>query len=144
VGIVGIGEINAAMGGFFMGQLFAGQTQTKPALLHFVCVRVEKDKDMLNALKDVFKDAFLNIPPKTELELEFTKKGELKVLRKNRGAMEKPLFVVGLCTASWTKKDYILTLGLRNEVGSPFPLNMAILRHLLINFKANKIEYEIW
>ena len=42
------------------------------------------------------------------------------------------------------KKDYILTLGLRNEVGVPFPLNMALLRHMLKSLDAKKVKYEIW
>ena len=124
-----IGEMNAAMGGFFFGQMFAGQNQAKPALLHFVCIRVENVQDMLKTLAEVLKEVFFEVPQDTQFDFEFTNKGELKVWRKNKGIMEQPLFVVGLCTASWTKKDYILTLGLRNEVGAPFPLNIALLRH---------------
>ena len=138
------GDMAAAMGGFFLGQMFTGQAQAKPALLHFVSIRVDRNKDVLDSLVEVFKDAFLDIPPETELDLEFTNKAELKVWRKKKGIMEEPLFVVGLCTVSWTKKDYILTLGLRNEVGAPYTLNIALLRHLLISLDAKKVKYELW
>ncbi len=134
----------AVMGGFFMGQMFAERAQAKPALLHFVSIRVDRDKDLLDILSEVLKDAFLSIPPETELDLEFTNKGELKVWRKNRGVMEQPLFVVRLCTVAWTRKDYILTLGLRNEVGAPFPLSIAFLRYILISSDATKVKYELW
>ncbi len=77
--------MTAAMGGFFLGQLFARQTQVKPALLHFACIRVDRKEDMLDTLAEVLKDAFLDVASETELDLEFTNKGELKVLRKKRG-----------------------------------------------------------
>ena len=89
------------------------------------------------------KDVFLDMPQETELDFEFTNKGELKVWRKNKGMMEQPLFAFGLCTSAWTKKDFILILGLRNEVGAPFPLNLALLRHMLNSLDAKKVKYEI-
>ena len=138
------GDMTAAMGGFFMGQMFAGQTQGKPALMHFVALRVDRDQDILNALNDVMLEAFLNLPADTKLKLEFTNKAELKVWGPQKMIAEKPLFVVGLCSMVATKKDIILCLGLRNEVGAPFPLNIALLRHLLISLDAKKVKYELW
>jgi hypothetical protein len=61
-----IGEMNAAMGGFFFGQMFAGQNQAKSALLHFVSVRVDKSDYILNALSEVLKEAFLDVPQETQ------------------------------------------------------------------------------
>ena len=147
-----VGEINAAMGGFFFGQMFAGQTQTKPASLHFVCIRVDKKDDLFDALEETLKEVFLNVPQETKFGFEFTNKGELKVWKENKGIRdqplirirEQPLFIFGLCTSAWTKKDYILTVGLRNEFGAPFPLNMALLRHVLESLDAKKVKYEIW
>ena len=138
------GDMSAAMGGFFLGQMFAGQTQAKPALFHFASIRVDRKENLLDVLAEVLKDAFLNIPQETELDFELTNKSELKVWRKNKGVMEQPLVVFGLCAVSWTKRDYILTIGLRNEVGAPFPLNMALLRHMLKSMDAKKVKYEIW
>ena len=74
-----VGEINAAMGGFFFGQMFAGQTQAKPALMHFACIRVDKKDDILDTVAEVLKDVYLDLPQETELDFEFTNKGELKV-----------------------------------------------------------------
>jgi hypothetical protein len=139
-----VGEINAAMGGFFFGQMFAGQTQTKPALLHFVCIKVDKKDDLFDALEETLKEVFLDVPQETKLGFDFTNKGELKVWRENKGIMEQPLFTVGLCTNAWTKKDFMLILGLRNEVGAPIPLNLALLRHILKSLDAKKVKYEIW
>jgi hypothetical protein len=63
---------------------------------------------------------------------------------KDSGTSLTALIAIGLCTSAWTKKDYILILGLRNEVGAPFPLNMALLRHMLKSLDAKKVKYEIW
>ena len=80
----------------------------------------------------------------TELDFEFTNKCELKVWRKNKGIMEQPLFVFGLCASAWAEKDFFFILGLRNEVGAPFPLKIALLRHMLKSLDAKKVKYELW
>lgn len=98
------GDMTAAMGGFFLGQMFAERAQATPALLHFASIRVDRKEDILDTLGEVLKDAFFKIAQETELDFEFTNKGEMKVWRKNRGMMEQPLIVFGLCTVSWTKK----------------------------------------
>jgi len=141
------GDMAAAMGGFFMGQMFGGQTQARPALQHFVAVRVDRGVDIVSILAEVVKDAFLEVPPETKLNLEFTDKAELKAWKNKFGSRaigEKPMFTLGLCSMAWTKKDYILCLGLRNEVGAPFPLNIALLRHFLISLDTKKVKYELW
>lgn len=127
-----------------MGQIFAGQGQAKPVLLQFANIRVEKEQEIIEPLLEVLRDVFLDIPQDMGLQLEFTNKAELKIWREKKGIGGQPLYVIGLCTNAWTKKDYILTIGIRNESGAPFPLNMALLRHLLINLNKKEIKYEIW
>ena len=80
------GEINAAVGGFFFGQMFAGQTQKKPALLNFVALRVNRDVDINNIIMEVLKDTFLELKPDKDLEIEFANNGQLKVLEKPKSA----------------------------------------------------------
>jgi len=138
------GDLNAAMGGFFLGQMFAGQTQAKPVLLRFISVRVDRTVDILTIIAEVIKDAFIEVPLETELKLDFTNKAELKVWKKNKSIGERPLFTFGLCAMAWTKKDNFLTLGIRSENGAPMEMNMSLLRHLLLHLDANKIKYELW
>jgi len=45
------GDMNAAMGGFFLGQMFAEQAQAKPSLLHFASIRVDRKKISLTRLQ---------------------------------------------------------------------------------------------
>jgi hypothetical protein len=137
--------MDAAMGGFLMGQMFAGQIQNKPALLHFVSVRVDRTIDILDILKRVIRETFFEVPPETELNFEFTDKAELKVWKRAKPFIgEKPLFAFGLCGLTWTRKDNFFTLGLRTEIGAPIEMNIALLRHLLIHLDAKKVKYELW
>ena len=138
------GDMTAAMGGFFMGQMFAGQTQVKPALLHFVCVRVDITSDIIGTLTEVIRETFLEVPLETSLFLEFTKKAELYVHRRKEDVGRQPLLAFGLCALTWTKKDYFLTLGIRAENGAPIEMNIALFRHLLVKLDVKKIKYEIW
>jgi hypothetical protein len=137
------GDMVAAMGGFFLGQMFAGQTQAKPAFFHFVSVRVDRNADIMGVVNEVLLDAFLDLPADTKLFFNFDK-GQLKVHKHQKDKGKQPLLLFGLCGMAWTKKDYFFTLGLRNEIGAPIEMNMALLRNLLAKLKAKKIEYEIW
>lgn len=137
------GDMTAAMGGFFLGQMLAGQTQVKPALLHFITVRVDRDVDIMSVINEVLLDAFLDLPADTKLFFDFNK-AQLKVHKLEKDKRKQPLFIFGLCGFAWTKKDHFLTLGLRSENGAPIEMNIALLRHLLINLDAKKIKYELW
>jgi len=130
------------MGGFMMGQMFAGQSKT--ASFNFVAIRVDKGFDMIPVLEETIKDGFFESPSQVSLELEFTKKTELKVWNKPKKRGQKPLLIFPLCYYSWGKKDIFLCLALRNAVGKPIPLNMSFLRNLLQNLDSKKVKYEIW
>ena len=67
------GDMAAPMGGFFLGQMFAGQTQAKPALLHFIAVRIDRDVDIMSVINKGLLDAFLDLSADTKLFFILTK-----------------------------------------------------------------------
>ena len=136
------GDQFSFMGGFMMSQMLADQSKT--ASFSFVALRFDRDFDVMPVLEETIKDVFFDSPSQVSLELEFTKKAELKVWSKPKKWGQNPVLVFPMCYYSWTKKDVFFCLATRNEISSPIPLNMALLRNLLINLNAKKIKYEIW
>lgn len=140
------GDVAAAAGGFWMGQMFAGQSQAKPALFHFVALRFNRNFDVMPLVKEVIREIFFEpvSNPKADLELEFTGKAELKVFNKPKKWGQDPLLTFPMCYWYASRVDLFFCIALRNEISSPMPQNISLLRNLLIKLKANKVEYEIW
>lgn len=142
------GDVLGAMGGFLAGQMFAGQSQLKPAMIRFVSIRVEKETEVefFGSLGEVIREVFLEVPKELNLDFEFTNKSELKIWgsQHNKRIGGQPLFTFALFGHSWTKKDHFFTLGLRAENGAPIELNIALFRHMLIKLDAKKVKYELW
>jgi hypothetical protein len=139
-------DASSGAAGFMMGLMMGREGQSRPATYGFVAIRFEKDFDLLSTLKEVIEYAFRNTPPKPEerVMLEFSNKFELKLFPESKKWGDKPIITFPMCFLYQSAKDFFFCIALRNEIGSPIPLNMVLFRHLLINLDAKKVKYELW
>ena len=137
--------MGSAAAGFMFGQMFAGQTQAKPALFHFVALRFSRDTVITPILKEVIKYVFLQpaTSSNADLDVEFTDKFELKVLNKSNWR-NSTLLTFPMCYVYSENVDLFFCIALRNEIGSPIAMNIALLRNFLFSCDNKKIKYEIW
>ena len=117
-------------GGLMMAPFLFELEQNNVMPSSIIAIRFERDVEIGSILDFIIKDAFLEVPPTTKIELEFTKKCELKAHIKPKKRGEKPLIIFPMCSHGWSKKDYFLTIGIRDQVGNPLTLNITLLRHL--------------
>ena len=96
-------DIDSAIGGFIMGQMFTGQP-IQQVKYNFVALRFEIDFDLLSTLKRVIKFAFRKTEPNgtppnpdEKVELEFSNKYELKVFKVPIKWGDKPVITFPMC-----------------------------------------------
>ena len=133
-------------GGMLMAPFLFDMEQNNILGSSIIAIRFERDAKIESILEYVIKDAFLEVPPKAnpEIELEFTKKCELKAFNKPKKWGEKPLIIFPLVSHGWSKKDYFLTIGIRDQAGNPLTLNITLLRHMFLKLTKDKLKFEIW
>ena len=133
-------------GGMLMAPFLLEMEQNKILASSIIAMRFERDVNIESILEYVIKDAFLESPSKANfrIEVEFTKKCELKVFNKPKKWGEKSIISFPLCSKGWSKKDQFLTVGIRDQSGNPLTLNITLLRHMFLKLTKEKIKFEIW
>ena len=133
------------MGGFLMAPFLFGMQQEKNVSPYsIIAIRFDPKVKIIPILEDVIKDAFFVGPSNYQIELELTKKAELRVFNKPKKGRAKPILAFTMIGRSWSKKDSFLIMGIRDQIGNPVIFNITLLRHLLIKLNEEQIKYEIW
>ncbi len=129
------------------------ETQSHPVVAYsssnsIITLRLDSRTHIASVLIEAIQDAFFNLLSNTEavLELEQSDKLELKVFNRSKNR-EKPVLLFPMCWYESYQRDTFLSVAIRtiaDTPGLPIPINMALLRNVILVLNDQKIKYEIW